>query len=310
MRDSKTVLIAGFGDVGERTARLLRGRYRVVALVRKADQARKARRLGLHVVRADLDQPRTLKSLALLGRFPGLRVCHFAPPPSAGPFDTRTRNLVAALWPAGARRGKPVRHHTSCQRLAYISTSGVYGDCRGAWVDESRPLRPQTARAARRADAERVLLQLAKRTGVRVSVLRAPGIVSETRLPLERLRRGTPALVAADDVYVNHIHAQDLARAAVAALRHARRGRIFNCVDDAPQLMGEYFDRVAARAGLPAPPRISREEAQRALPPLLYSFMDESRRLSNARMKRELKFALRFPDIDVLLDRAFGKPGV
>ncbi len=191
-------------------------------------------------------------------------------------------------------------------RLLYVSTSGVYGDCGGSRVDETRPLNPKTARARRRVDAERTLVNVARRTQVRLSVLRAPGIVSESRLPLERLRRGTPALAAEDDVYVNHIHAEDLARAAVAALRLARRGRVFNCVDDRPQKMADYFDRIAMRAGLPKPTRVTRLVAEHTIPATLYSFMDESRRLSNARLKRELKFQLRFPSVDMLLDQVFG----
>jgi nucleoside-diphosphate-sugar epimerase len=307
MRGMKTVLIVGFGDTGERVARLLKGRYRVVALIRKPDKARQARRLGLQVVRGDLDRPQSLESLAVFGRLDGLRICHFAPPPLSGLRDSRTRNLISALWPNGGRAKRAMLSRGQGQRLVYVSTSGVYGDCGGDWVDETRPLRPKTARAVRRVDAERTILKHTQLSGLRASVLRAPGIVSETRLPLDRLRRGTPALADEDDVWVNHIHAEDLARAAVAALARARRGRLFNCVDDAPTKMAAYFDQVSQRAGLPAPPRISREEALRTLPSVLYSFMNESRRLSNARLKRELKFALLFPSIETLLDKVFGK---
>ncbi|MBL8515140.1 MAG: NAD(P)H-binding protein [Betaproteobacteria bacterium] len=310
MRDSKTLLIVGLGDTGMRVARLANRAYRVIALVRKADHAKQAQRFGIQVIRGDLDQPHSLRSLVALGRMPGLRIVHTAPPPSKGFRDARTRNLMVALWPSAlpsfvfSKRAMLPRGNR--QRLVYISTSGVYGDCGGAWVDETWPLRPKTDRAARRVDAERVLRNRARLTGLRVSVLRAPGIVSESRLPLDRLKRGTPALREEDDVFVNHIHAEDLARAALAALSGSRRGRVFNCVDDAPLKMGDYFASVAARAGLPPPPRISREAAHASLPPMLYSFMGESRRLSNARIKRELGLTLKFPTIATLLDKVFG----
>ncbi|MBL8520203.1 MAG: NAD(P)H-binding protein [Betaproteobacteria bacterium] len=297
MRDSKTVLIVGLGDTGLRVARMLRGRYRVVALVRKPGRARFARRLGIEVLRGDLGRPRSLHGIAALAAsVHGLRVCHLAPPPSRGRRDVHTRNLLQALdlVPRG-----------SC-RLVYVSTSGVYGDCAGDWVDESRPCRPQSDRAVRRMDAESTLLRWGRRRGARVAILRAPGIVSDQRLPLQRLQRGTPALAAAEDVYVNHIHVEDLARAMIAALRRARAGRVFNCVDDAPVRMAGYFDQVARRAGLPLPPRVSRAKAQATLPPVLYSFMRESRRLRNARMKRELGLVLRYPSVDTLLDEVFG----
>lgn len=306
MRGPKTVLIVGFGNTGERVARLLKGRYRVVALIRKAEKARNARRMGIRVLRGDLDRPQSLRSLASFGRLSGLRICHFAPPPGVGKRDQRTRNLIAALWPSKVNSKRAMLSRGTNQRLAYVSTSGVYGDCDGAWVDESWPLRPQTARARRRVDAERTLLRFARKSGLRASILRAPGIVSESRLPLDRLKRGTPVLAAQDDVFVNHIHAQDLARAAVAALNWARRERVFNCVDDVPQLMGEYLSGVALRAGLPAPPRVLRVQAREALPAMLFSFMEESRRLSNERIKRELKFDFCYPSVGTLLDKVFG----
>jgi nucleoside-diphosphate-sugar epimerase len=124
-----------------------------------------------------------------------------------------------------------------------------------------------------------------------------PGIYAADRLPLERLRRGTPALAAQEDAFVNHVHADDLARIVVAALRHGQPNRSYNAVDDVPQRMGEYFDVVADSFDLPRPRRIARAEAERTLPRELYSFMNESRRLVNARMKRELRVKLRYPSV-------------
>src|SRR5487761_2475335 len=183
-------------------------------------------------------------------------------------------------------------------RLVYISTSAVYGDCGGAWVDEDRPLAPQSPRGARRADAERTLLDWGEQSGVAVAVLRVPGIYAAERLPLAQLQRDAPVLREEDDVYTNHIHADDLAAICATALAHAARGRAYNASDDSEIKMGDYFDLVADRAGLPRPPRISRAAAEAgAISPGLLSFMRESRRLVNTRMKTELGVRLRYPSV-------------
>ncbi|HSS46487.1 MAG TPA: NAD-dependent epimerase/dehydratase family protein, partial [Burkholderiales bacterium] len=187
-------------------------------------------------------------------------------------------------------KGKILPH-----RLIYISTSGVYGHCGGETVPETRPLKPQTERARRRLDAERRVRDWGRRSGVRVSILRVPGIYAEDRLPLERLKSGTPALLPDQDAYTNHIHADDLARIVIAALRLGRPGRVYNTSDDSELKMGDYFDLVADRFGLPRPPRIPQAEAGQKLSETLLSFMQESRRLANRRMKRELKVKLHYP---------------
>jgi nucleoside-diphosphate-sugar epimerase len=224
-----------------------------------------------------------------LRRLAGLvqAVLHSAPPPGEGDGDPRTRRLLAAL----ARRG------SLPWRLAYISTTGVYGDCGGARVAETRATAARTARGRRRVAAEGAL-RAAGRRGVRVSILRAPGIYAADRLPLDRIRRGDPVLAAAEDVYTNHIHAEDLAAASVAALERGRANRVYNACDDSVLAMGDWFDRLADAFGLPRPPRASRAEVKSRLSPMLLSFMGESRRLINARLKRELRLRLRYPTVD------------
>jgi nucleoside-diphosphate-sugar epimerase len=125
-----------------------------------------------------------------------------------------------------------------------------------------------------------------------------PGIYAADRLPLARLRGGTPALRPEDDSYVNHVHAEDLARMIVAALHRSQPNRSYNASDDAPQKMGDYFDLVADRFGLARPPRISRAEANNRLPGTLLSFMAESRRLVNRRIKDELRMQLLYPTVE------------
>ena len=279
----KRVLIVGSGDVAARCLPWLTQRFRVLALVRHADAADALRIAGAVPVRADLDDRRSLIRLAGLADV----VLYFAPPPAQGAIDTRMKRFLAA---SGAGRSLP-------QGLVYISTTGVYGDCGGAFVDETRPCRASTARALRRVDAERRLRRFGRRNGVRVSVLRAPGIYAADRLPLERLRRGDPVLAAADDVFTNHIHADDLARLACMAMFRAGTGRVYNASDDSGLKMGEYFDAVADALALPRPPRLPREQIVRRLSPLTLSFMGESRRLDNRRIKRELRTALRYPTV-------------
>lgn len=262
---------------------LIRGRYRIYALSHSPQRFAALRALGITPVRGNLDDPQSLDVIAGLAQ----DIVHFAPPPGRGVHDTRTLHLVAAL----------ARGQSLPQQVVYISTSGVYGDCNGELVAETHPQRPQTDRARRRADAERRLREWGARSRVRISILRVPGIYAADRLPLKRLADGTPALAPEDDAYVNHVHAEDLARITVAALYRGHPNRSYNAADDAPCKMGDYFDLVADRFGLPRPPRIARAEAESIIPQNLLSFMRESRRLVNGRLKRELRARLIYPTV-------------
>jgi len=281
------VLLIGCGDVGLRAAAMLHGRARVAGVVRRADEVPRLRAHGILPVVADLDDFDSLRRMA----FAPFAVLHCAPPPSDGRDDPRTQKLVAAL----------TRARIIPQRFVYISTSGVYGDCAGARVPETRPRRPQTPRARRRAAAEDRLRMWAARNGVRLAILRAPGIYSDARLPLDRIKQGTPVLAPDDDVFTNHVHADDLARAAVAAIFHGGFNRVYNVADDAEMKMGTWFDTVADAFHLPRPPRVSWEEAEQRIAPMLLSFMSESRRLANTRAKRELRLRLAHPTPQTLL---------
>ncbi len=279
----KTLLIAGFGDIAHRALAQLTAHFAVVALVRPERAAAEPAQPGLELQPGDLDAPATLAALA--GR--ATHVLHLAPPPGHGAGDPRTRNLLTAL---AARPPMP-------QRLVYVSTSGVYGDCGGAWVDETRPVDPQTDRARRRVDAEQQIERFGRTHGVRTVVLRVPGIYAADRLPLQRLRNGTPVLRAEDDVFTNHIHADDLAAIVVAALTVPAADGVYNACDDSALAMGDWLDLVADRAGLPRPPRIARSEAAGRIPAASLSFMRESRRLRNDRLERELGVRLRYPTV-------------
>ncbi|MEO8170679.1 MAG: SDR family oxidoreductase [Oxalobacteraceae bacterium] len=277
------LLILGCGDVGMRLLPLLRERFRVFAVTSQPERCAALRAAGAVPIVADLDMPHSLRRLAGLAH----TIVHLAPPQPDGTQDRRSRNL-AAILPEQAR-------------LVYISTSGVYGDCGGAQIDETRSVKPQNPRAVRRVDAEQVLRDWARRSKSAMCILRVPGIYAADRLPLERLRKGMPALTQQDDVHTNHIHADDLARIIAAALFKARPGRIYHAVDDSDMQMGAYFDAVADAFALPRPPRLPRVELQSRVSPMLLSFMAESRRLCNRRLKQEFGFRLRYPDVHAAL---------
>lgn len=280
-----TLLIVGCGDVGLRVARLLKGRWRLLALTSSPQRAPALREAGVLPLIGNLDDPLTLARLGGLAD----AVLHLAPPPGQGKTDTRTQHLLQAL----ARKGR-------VQRICYASTSGVYGDAQGQRFDETRAVNPATDRALRRVDAEARVRWYGRAMGVHVSVLRIPGIYAGDRPgghPRERLARGTPVLAPADDVYTNHIHADDLARACVATLHRGLPQRVVHASDDTELKMGDYFDLAADLCGLPRPQRVSRQAAQELMSPMQLSFMSESRRLDNQRLKRELRLRLRYPNV-------------
>jgi nucleoside-diphosphate-sugar epimerase len=280
-----TLLIVGCGDVGLRVLRLLAGRYRLLALTSSAARVPTLRAAGAVPLVGDLDDAASLQRLAGLAD----AVLHLAPPPSDGATDPRTARLLQAL----ARQGR-------VRRIVYASTTGVYGDAQGARFDEVRAVAPATDRARRRVDAEARMRWYGRAFGARVTVLRIPGIYAGDREgghPRDRLARGTPVLVSADDVYTNHIHADDLARACVAALHRGLPQRVVHASDDTELKMGDYFDLAADLCGLPRPPRITRVEAAGRMSPVQLSFWSESRRLDNRRLKRELRLKLRYPTV-------------
>ena len=281
-----SLLVVGCGDIGLRVLRLLRGRWRLLALTSQPARVDELRQAGAVPLLGNLDDAASLARVAALAD----NVLHLAPPPAQGAQDLRTAHLLQALG-----RGGRVK------RIVYGSTTGVYGDAGGAVFDETRSVAPATDRARRRVDAEHRLREFGRDFGVTVSLLRIPGIYAGDRPgghPRERLARGMPVLRAEDDVYTNHIHADDLARACVAALLRGRPQRVLHACDDTDLAMGDYYDLAADLAGLPRPQRVSRAEAAARLSPMQLSFMGESRRLLNHRLKTELRLRLRYPTVE------------
>ena len=277
-----SILIIGCGDIGLRVAKQLSRSHRVYALTSQQNRFQELRAVGAIPILGNLDQPESLWRLSGLAH----TVIHLAPPQNSGNRDCRTRNLVRIL----AQGSNAVR------RLIYISTTGVYGDHRGAKVSEITPVNPQSERAKRRVDAERVLRLWGPANGVSVTILRVPGIYAADRLPVDRLQAKTPALISEEDAYSNHIHSDDLARLVCAAVYHGKPQRIVNACDGDETKMGDYFDEVADAFGLERAPRLPGKELQEVVSPMLWSFMRESRRVTNARLP-ELKTSLRYPSV-------------
>ena len=282
-KPQKTVLIVGCGAIGRRVAALLpASRFDVTGVVRSDASREQLATVGVRAVCVDLDQPK-----------PGIdRECrnadiyYFAPPSPAGQQDLRMRAFLGTLQDV-----------MSVRRVVYISTSAVYGDCQGAWITEAQPLNPATPRGHRRQDAEQQLLAWCQGRATQWIILRVPGIYGPGKLPLERLRKGTPVLCEQDAPYTNRIHADDLASICVAAMHSAISNTVYNVSDGHPGNMSDYFFRVADAAGLPRPPVVNREEAQAVLSPGMLSFLQDSRRMDNSKLLRDLGIELQYPDL-------------
>lgn len=271
-------MIVGCGDVGLRVAQRLRAMGgEVTGVVRSGQSAAALRAQRVDPVIADLDAPgQSIPDSEL--------VFYFAAPPLQGRSDPRLRGFLNGL-------------RVAPQRLVYISTTGVYGDCAGRWIDEDAPLQPQAERARRRLDAEQALAEFSAQTGTAVMILRVPGIYGPGRLPLERLRQGLPVVRESESPYTNRIHAEDLAAAAILAAQRGKPGRAYNVSDGNPTSMCDYFSRCARLLGVPEPPQVSMEEARRSFTPAMLSFLEESKRLVTTRLREELGFAPRYPDL-------------
>ncbi|MCL6263570.1 NAD(P)H-binding protein [Craterilacuibacter sp. RT1T] len=279
----QTLLIIGFGDIARRASLTLLKHWRVLAMVRSQEGVDAAHHLGITPVMADLDDRDSLTRLASLAD----KVLYCAPPANEGHTDQRMRRFLSAL-----AQPKSITQH-----LVYISTSGVYGDAGGDWLDETHTPAPGSDRSRRRLNAEQQLRRFAIRQGASLTILRTPGIYAADRLPLARILNATPAISHEQDSWSNHIHADDLALLCAAALKRPHGIRVYNACDTQPTRMGDWFDLLADAHGLARVPRLPRAEVRQRVSPLMWSFLAESRRLSNLRIQRELGVTLQWPDV-------------
>ena len=298
------VTVIGAGDVGARLVKQLSERFgtriAILAVTRRVEQATRLRDLGARVLSLDLDERCALKRLRGFRQ----RVIQLAPPPATGLNDPRTRHLLSALGTSSPDYLNLRSTPGTQAAWVYASTTGVYGDVQGAFIDETRPVAPNSDRAKRRIKAEQLWRAAGQQGAARTVIIRVPGIYAGDRLPVERLQKGLPALHASEDVYTNHVNADDLANILWLAMLRGRTNRIYHAVDDSDLKMGDYFDQVADAMQLPRPPRKSRVDVARIVSPAMLSFMQESRRLSNQRLRQELRVRLRYPTVADTLSEA------
>ncbi|MBK1693827.1 NAD(P)-dependent oxidoreductase [Chromatium weissei] len=279
-----TNIIIGCGEVGTRLARQLRERSEtVLGVVRSAASVTRLTAAGITGIQHDLLTDSAPASTLVTT---GAQLFHFAPPPESGVIDLHTQHLLQLF----ARTGQP-------RRIVYISTTGVYGDCQGAWIDETHSVQPQADRSHRRWNAERQLQQWRETTGGEVVILRVAGIYDPQHLPLARLQQGTPLVRTEEAPYTNRIHVDDLVTVCRAAMERGVNGAVYNVCDGHPSTMTEYFLAIADAVGLPHPPLLPLVEAMEQLSAGMRSYMAESRRLSNRKLREELGVALRYSDL-------------
>ncbi|USF87567.1 SDR family oxidoreductase [Candidatus Endoriftia persephone] len=287
------ITIVGCGDIGARLAQRLIGAGEAVrGWVCSPDGIERLQRLRIPAALVDLDRPDAQGS-----DLEGAQLFYFAPPPKQGVEDGRVAHLIELF----AQLGQP-------RRVVYLSTTGVYGDCQGEWVDETRPPAPRVDRARRRLDAEQRWRAWSEATGGELVILRVAGIYGPGKLPQARLQNAVPMVCQAESPLTNHIHSLDLVEICVAAMQRGHNGEVYNVSDGQPGSMTDYFIQVADFLGLPRPPLISLEEAKQQLSPGMLSYLAESRRLDNRKMLEELAVQLRYPNLDLGLPAAQEAP--
>jgi len=279
----KKVWIVGCGDIGRRVAALYKSieDIEISAIVSSTDSVKRCEQQSVKAIALDLDNTYLLIEMG----FEQADLFYFAPPTQTGTTDKRLQTFLKQLGGAVPRR------------IVLISTTGVYGDSGGEWIDENTPVNPQTDRALRRLSAEQSLQSWAKNTGCEYMILRVPGIYALDRLPLARLKKNLPVINEAKAGWTNRIHADDLAQACKEAMDCEAINEIINVTDGHPSSMTDYFNQVADYAGLSRPPLISLEEAEKTLSAGMVSYMKESRRIKNEKMIHLLKIKLQYPEL-------------
>ncbi len=285
---NEKILVAGCGYVGCRLAAELAD-SRVGGLVRSSESCSKLAGMGINPLLCDLDE-----MVAIPLPTQESDVYYLLPPPRSGTVDSRMQHFLQHL-----------EIHGQPRRLVYLGTTGVYGDCRGEWVDEQSPVRPAVDRALRRLDAEQQLRRWSKQSGAELVILRVAGIYGPGKLPLQRLKAGKPMVAARFAPWTNRIHVDDLVQVLLAAMDRGGDRETYNVTDGQPGNMADYFNKVADSAGLPRPPIIDPDEAGEQLSSGLRSYLAESRRIDNRKMLRELQVKLRYPTLEQGLQDCF-----
>lgn len=282
------VVVVGCGYTGLRIAResLARG-AEVHGVVRRAEQAAVLADLGVIVHQLDFDRPLLKWDVSLADSL----LFYCMPPPKWDSMDDPRMAQFVRYLTSEAAEQKP-------RAIVYLSSTSVYGDCRGAWVTETSLPAPLSPRASRRMAAENRLLGLHDDTDIPITVLRVAAIYGPGRIPVDRIREGRPVLNDDEAPFSNHIHVDDLARICIAAAKRCQGWQIYNVSDGHPETMTTYFNRVADLNGLQRPQTVSWTEAQACLPPGMLDFLKESKRIDNLNMLNGLGIELKYPDAD------------
>ena len=289
--------IIGCGDIGRRVANLYiqqskrqQRKITIKALVNSQISKERCEPLGIEATVLNLDSINTNKAINISQDIENAKLFYFAPPPPIGREDIRFKQFLASL-------------SYQPKRIVLISTTGVYGDSKGAWIDEQTPVNPQADRAYRRLSAEQLLQQWAQKYQREYIILRVAGIYAKDRLPLTRLKKGLAVINATEAAWTNRIHADDLAMICKQAMESSFSGEIYNVTDGHPSTMTEYFNQVADYANLERPPQINMQQAEVTLSAGMLSYLRESRRISNQKMLDQLDVELQFPDLKHGLSR-------
>jgi len=280
MIDNNQITIVGCGHIGKLLAQqLLVKNVAVTGFVSSSASLAECKSKNIPCEIINLDEP--AKNIDLAGQ----RVIYLVPPPRSGRTDTRITNFLYAI------------EKQAPDKFVLISTTGVYGDCKGAWIDESTPLNPVADRALRRADAEQQVQQFCSRLDIPLVILRVPGIYGPGRVPVARIKSGQPVVSKQDSPFTNRIHADDLVNVCEKALLNPNISGIYNVTDGHPGTMYDYFTGVASAMNLPAPPVISLQQAQHQLSAGMLSYMAESRRIGNSKLLKDFAIELQYPDL-------------
>ena len=282
----KKIWIIGCGDIGRRLVHLYQSANKslcITGLVNSQKSYEACSNLGIACQIINLDNAECVEKVNK-NDFKGCQLFYFAPPPSDGKQDTRLFSFLEKVGDAP-------------KRIVLISTTGVYGDRKGEWIDEKTPVSPVADRAHRRLSAEVSLKEWAQTSHRKYMILRVPGIYAQDRLPLARLQKGLPVVNEAEAGFTNRIHADDLAQACLLAIESSHSNEIINITDGQPSTMTDYFNQVADYAGLPRPPQISMQEAEKTLSAGMVSYLKESRRIKNQKMLEVLGINLKFPSL-------------
>ena len=275
--------IIGCGDIGFRVAKeLIAAGNNVQATSHFEEGTKVLNSAGIETIVANFDFRDDVPVIPVAGQ----QLFYFMPPQGGGLSDYRMFNFCRLLTAENCP-----------SKIVYISTSGVYGDCGGAEVTEETPVNPQTSRAKRRIHAEGQLQAKAEKLGFELVILRVTGIYGPGRLPISQLQKGHEVLRPEEAPATNRIHSLDLVQICLAAMEKGASGEIYNVCDGDHSSMSHYFMSVAEMYELPQPAQLSWEEAEKNMNPLTFSFLKESRLMSNAKMVEQLGIELRYPNL-------------